>query len=91
MFLGFFRFLLFGGEEGRERERREEREGGGEGGRRGRREKGRKGKEREGKEARCLHTTVSLELAATNNLDQSPLFPNDIANSNPSASDATTT
>ena len=52
---------------------------------------GREGEGRGGKKARCLHTTVSLELAATNNLDQSPLLPNDIAISKPSAADATTT
>ena len=52
---------------------------------------GGEGEGRGGKKAQCLHTTVSPELTATKNLDQSPLFPNDIANSKPSASDATTT
>ena len=62
-------------------------------GRRGEEKRGweKVGKGRGGKKAQCLHTTVSLELAAMNNLDQSPLFPNDIANSKLSASDATTT
>ena len=53
--------------------------------------KGRGGEGRGGKKAQCLHTTVSLELAAMNNLDQSPLFPNDIESFKPSASDTTTT